>query len=72
MPLYEFECRTCKQTFEDLVRSSLDPHETVECQRCGAKDAVRILSAPALGSSGGDSGGLSVGGGGCTPRGGFS
>ncbi|MGI5864217.1 MAG: FmdB family zinc ribbon protein [Myxococcales bacterium] len=68
MPLYEFECRTCRERFEDLVRAA-DADMVVQCPTCGAKDAVRLLSAPAisLGNSAGKSGGSSCGG-----HGGFS
>ena len=72
MPLYEFECRTCHERFEDLVRSS-DADQTVECPACGAEDAVRLLSAPAFSPGGGGSSSLGGGGGGgCGSRGGFT
>lgn len=70
MPLYEFECRTCRERFEDLVRSSVEADQTVECPACGAKDAVRLLSAFSTG--GGSSSYSGGGGGGCSGHGGFS
>ena len=68
MPLYEFECRTCRERFEDLVRAT-DADLAVQCPACGAKDAVRLLSAAAIstGSSGGHTSSGSCGG-----HGGFS
>jgi putative FmdB family regulatory protein len=46
MPVYEFECQTCGQRFEELMRLS-DPDPT-EC-RCGKAQPVRrVLTAPAF------------------------
>jgi putative FmdB family regulatory protein len=44
VPIYEFECRSCGQRFEELVRSQ-SGRETAEvgCPECGAADAVRLL-----------------------------
>lgn len=46
MPIYEFECQTCGQRFEELMRLS-DPDPT-ECH-CGKRQPVRrALTAPAF------------------------
>lgn len=46
MPIYEFECQTCGQRFEELMRLS-DPDPT-ECP-CGKHQPVRrALTAPAF------------------------
>jgi putative FmdB family regulatory protein len=44
MPLYEYECKSCDQLVEILVRASGD---TVECPQCGDKQLERVLSVPA-------------------------
>lgn len=41
MPLYEFECRGCRQSFEKLVRG----HEQPSCPSCGSQDIERLLSS---------------------------
>jgi putative FmdB family regulatory protein len=45
VPIYEFECRSCAQRFEELVGSHVG-RETAEvrCPQCGADDAERLLS----------------------------
>lgn len=58
MPLYEFKCRTCGHTFEDLIRNPADEAET-KCPTCGTGDVQRLLSATSLGF-------VSVGGGGAS------
>jgi putative FmdB family regulatory protein len=67
MPLFDFTCRSCGARFEELMRGS-DRDEDVECKACGAREAERLLSAPAA-VGGAAAGG---GGGGCSPRGGFT
>ncbi|MBI5547084.1 MAG: zinc ribbon domain-containing protein [Deltaproteobacteria bacterium] len=66
MPLYEFRCRICGNTFEELVRNSAD-EAGAACPVCGDKDVQRLLSASALGfvsaaGAGGSAGGSSSGG----------
>jgi putative FmdB family regulatory protein len=45
VPIYEFECRSCAQRFEELVGSHVG-RETAEvrCPQCGAADPERLLS----------------------------
>jgi putative FmdB family regulatory protein len=43
MPIYDFECRKCGKTFEELVRLG----ETPACPECGAADPERLFSASA-------------------------
>jgi putative FmdB family regulatory protein len=43
MPLYDYRCSACEQTFELLVRSSTVP----TCPHCGATQLERLLSRPA-------------------------
>jgi putative FmdB family regulatory protein len=46
MPLYEFECRACRHSFETLVRGREQP----SCPSCGAQDIERLLSSFGVGS----------------------
>ena len=43
MPLYEYECRKCQHTFEELVRGD----QAVSCPQCHAAEVERLLSVPA-------------------------
>lgn len=43
MPLYEFECRSCRHVFEELVRSAKDG-ESMSCPSCGGTDVARKMS----------------------------
>ncbi len=42
MPLYEFACKTCEHTFEELVFNG----EAVACPECHADKVERLLSLP--------------------------
>lgn len=42
MPLYEYTCKKCNQTFELLVMSSTKP----ACPGCGSTRLQRLISAP--------------------------
>jgi putative FmdB family regulatory protein len=44
MPIYEYACRSCKNEFELLVRSSTVP----ACPNCQSQDLERKLSLPAI------------------------
>jgi putative FmdB family regulatory protein len=43
MPLYEYECRSCKHTFEELVFGD----EAVTCPACHGRKLERLISVPA-------------------------
>jgi len=59
MPLYEYVCEECEETFEVLRSASAT--DAVTCPECGAP-AKKLVSLFATGASGGGSGG---GRGGC-------
>jgi putative FmdB family regulatory protein len=65
MPIYEYQCSRCEHVFEELILRASDEAE-LACPSCQQDEPVRILSAAAVSSGGGDVGG------GCVPRGGFS
>lgn len=48
MPLYEYACQECDEEFEALVLKGRTP----SCPSCGSEDLERLLSLPALQSSG--------------------
>ena len=69
MPIYEFVCKKCGNTFEQLVFKS-DPQSGYLCPICGDSDTCKLMSSFSCGqaTSGGASGKSS-----CAPSpGGFS
>jgi putative FmdB family regulatory protein len=47
MPMYEYECKKCEHTFEELQRMTDKPLK--ECPECGAKKGlVKLLSSSSL------------------------
>jgi putative FmdB family regulatory protein len=44
MPLYEYECKSCGQTIEALVRTDEEP---VACPECGSQGIEKLFSVPA-------------------------
>jgi len=62
MPLYEFTCTDCGETFEELVAASLDALG-VTCPDCGSERVEKLVSRFA--SAGGSS--SDAGGGSCGP-----
>jgi putative FmdB family regulatory protein len=52
MPIYEYRCENCDETFEELIYRQADEDEVV-CPSCGGRQVERNLSAPALTGPGG-------------------
>ena len=44
MPIYEYECRICKERFE-LVQKMTEGNEGLCCPKCDADKPERVLSA---------------------------
>jgi putative FmdB family regulatory protein len=66
MPLYEYFCPTCKESFETL-RPALQADQPATCPTCRAESAQRILSLVAssvLKSNGDAAPAMAMGGGG--------
>lgn len=70
MPLYEYRCEPCNNTFEALIRNDSD---VARCPRCGNVQVAKQFSVPAssptgtLGYTPASAPGLSaMGGGGCS------
>ena len=59
MPIFEFKCGKCKETFEVFFRSR-DEKVAIACPKCGSKRAKRQMSSFA-----GKVGNTSAGGAGC-------
>ena len=47
MPIFEYECRECRQQFEHLERAGSPP---AECPSCGAEQVQRLVSLCAVSS----------------------
>ncbi len=45
MPLYEYECRSCKSRFEQLV---FNKDTAVLCRNCSSDDVAQLLSVFAV------------------------
>jgi len=48
MPIWEYSCQTCGHQFELLVRGTTTP----ACKACGSENLTRLISLPAVKSSG--------------------
>jgi len=46
MPLYEYECESCKNRFEKIVKYSDPPIDT--CPKCGKGPVRKLFSSPAI------------------------
>ena len=71
MPIYEYECMSCEEHFEELVRSE---EQVVTCPSCGAAKVLKQLSSfavvgatakPSFSTGSGGGGGCCGGGCGC-------
>lgn len=49
MPIYEYQCKSCDQRFEKLIRSATEA-DHVACPECGSKKTERALSVFAVGA----------------------
>lgn len=48
MPIFEFQCKECRNEFKTLRRS--DKLDEVNCPTCGTRKVVRLLSVTARSS----------------------
>jgi putative FmdB family regulatory protein len=53
MPVYEYECESCGERFDKLVRSMRQEPPEVACPACQGTEVRRLLSAPVVHSGGG-------------------
>ena len=47
MPLYEYQCKSCGQISEILVRTPIEAQE-LHCKNCDSIDLTRLISRPGL------------------------
>ncbi len=66
MPIYEYRCRHCGNTFEELILSS---HEATACPSCASPEVERQLSVFSAPGGRVVEGGTGGGCGGCGPTG---
>lgn len=52
MPIYEYQCRPCGKTFEELVLRPSDEAE-LACPACRSREVARVMSRPAAPRTGG-------------------
>jgi putative FmdB family regulatory protein len=64
VPMYEYTCEACGESFEQLVRSMQGEHK-VQCPKCASASTKRALSVFAVSSESGGSRGDSAGPGMC-------
>ena len=50
MPIYEYRCRKCNETFEVMQKVN-EGSVGLRCPKCDAEEPVRLLSAFCSGSS---------------------
>ena len=50
MPIYEYICEACEETYDALQKMSDDPLK--ECPSCGKSELKKMLSAPSFRLSG--------------------
>ena len=55
MPIYEYACKACDRTFEELVMRRSD-EDGVRCPKCKGKRVEKLVSRPAAARCGGDGG----------------
>ena len=48
MPIYEYQCEACENTFTEIVRSPEDRPASPSCPDCNATDTHRVISAPSV------------------------
>ncbi len=52
MPVYEYNCQGCQETFEILTTSSKD-EKPDKCPKCGNQEIVKCISASSIRIGGG-------------------
>ncbi len=68
MPIFEFECNSCKHRFEELVSSSSKKVE--KCPKCKEANVKKLVSAGSFKTSGSYSSSVPSSAPSCSPTGG--
>lgn len=71
MPIYEYICNGCGNSFEQIVFAS-DDGSSIECPVCGKKNVSKVISSFSCGKSGSGGNISNSLSGSCSPSGGFS
>lgn len=58
MPIYEYQCKSCGDKFDKLIRS-ISRDDKIECPKCHSTQTARALSVFAVGAEGAKSAGPS-------------
>ncbi len=45
MPIYEYKCRDCSEIKEILIKSENNSNN-IQCDSCGSRDMVKMISRP--------------------------
>lgn len=45
MPLYEFECKKCRQTFDKVMTIREMESTKQACPRCGSDEVIKLMSS---------------------------
>lgn len=48
MPIYEYECENCGETFQRLYMSPEDRPSEIACPECNSSDVHQIFSPPTV------------------------
>jgi putative FmdB family regulatory protein len=52
MPIYEYQCESCGERFDKLIRSISQVPPEIVCPACQSADVQRLISAPAIHTAG--------------------
>lgn len=47
MPIYDYECKSCRTTF-DVFHKVREVQEDIVCPSCGSSEHIRLISAPTV------------------------
>jgi len=44
MPIYEYQCQKCQQTFQVLIMNSSEEEKALKCPKCGCPELKKLIS----------------------------
>ena len=68
MPIFEFMCTDCNESFEELVRS-LNTVDEIDCPSCGSRHVQKMISTFASKIAGGGTSSFNSSASACAPSG---
>jgi putative FmdB family regulatory protein len=51
VPIYEYQCKSCGEKFEKLVRTMGEAKPKIACPKCGSEQTTKALSVFAVAES---------------------